>query len=88
MPERKHLRGVSEKEQRQYEHIKEAALGASGGMALIEAAKGAELIVLGSRGRGGFLGLLLGAVSQQCEHHPPCPLVILPPPEQPRPAES
>lgn len=48
---------------------------------LIESARGAELLVLGSRGRGGFLGLLLGSVSQQCAQHPPCPVVILPPPD-------
>jgi nucleotide-binding universal stress UspA family protein len=45
---------------------------------LIEAGKSAELLVLGSRGRGGFLGLLLGSVTQQVAHHPPCPVVILP----------
>jgi nucleotide-binding universal stress UspA family protein len=37
------------------------------------------LLVLGSRGHGGFVGLLLGSVSQQCAQHPPCPVVILPP---------
>jgi nucleotide-binding universal stress UspA family protein len=49
---------------------------------LIESARGADLLVIGSRGRGGFLGLLLGSVSHQCAHHPPCPLVILPPPRE------
>jgi nucleotide-binding universal stress UspA family protein len=48
---------------------------------LIEAGRGAELLVLGSRGRGGFVGFQLGSVSQQCATHPPCPVVILPPPE-------
>ncbi len=46
---------------------------------LIRAGRGAELLVVGSRGRGGFAGLLLGSVSQQCAQHPPCPVVILPP---------
>jgi nucleotide-binding universal stress UspA family protein len=46
--------------------------------ALIEAAQGAELLVVGSRGHGGFTGLLLGSVSQQCTHHAPCPVVIVP----------
>jgi nucleotide-binding universal stress UspA family protein len=45
--------------------------------ALIEESEGAELLVVGSRGHGGFTGLLLGSVSQQCAHHAPCPTVIV-----------
>ncbi len=45
---------------------------------LLEEAGDAELLVVGSRGLGGFRGLLLGSVSQQCAHHAPCPLVIVP----------
>jgi nucleotide-binding universal stress UspA family protein len=44
---------------------------------LIEAAKGADLLVLGSRGRGGFAGLKLGSVSQECVQHAACPVVII-----------
>jgi nucleotide-binding universal stress UspA family protein len=47
--------------------------------ALIETAKGADLLVVGTRGRGGFSGLLLGSVSQAVTHHAPCPVVVVPP---------
>lgn len=43
--------------------------------ALIDAAKDGELLVVGSRGAGGFTGLLLDSVSRQCTYHAPCPVV-------------
>lgn len=46
---------------------------------LIEEAKGADMLVVGSRGRGGFRGLLLGSVSQRIAHHGDCPVVIVRP---------
>jgi nucleotide-binding universal stress UspA family protein len=46
---------------------------------LIKAAVGADMLVVGSRGRGGFRGLLLGSVSQQIAHHGDCPVVIVRP---------
>jgi len=49
---------------------------------LLEEAASADLLVLGSRGLGGFRGLLLGSVSQQCAHHAPCPVVIVPHPRE------
>jgi nucleotide-binding universal stress UspA family protein len=44
---------------------------------LIAAAVGADLLVVGSRGHGGFVGLMLGSVSQQCVSHAPCPVVVV-----------
>jgi nucleotide-binding universal stress UspA family protein len=44
---------------------------------LLEAAGGADLLVVGSRGHGGLAGALLGSVSLHCAHHAPCPLVIV-----------
>jgi nucleotide-binding universal stress UspA family protein len=53
---------------------------AAGGAAkaLMDAAKGADLLVVGTRGRGGFTGLLLGSVSQQVASHATVPVVVVP----------
>lgn len=46
--------------------------------ALIQAGRGADLLVIGSRGHGGFRGLLLGSTSLQVVTHAPCPVVVVP----------
>lgn len=44
---------------------------------LLERAKDAELLVVGSHGHGGFLGALIGSVSQHCVQHAACPVVVV-----------
>lgn len=46
---------------------------------LLETAQGADLVVVGSRGLGGFAGMLLGSVGHHIAHHSPCPVVLIPP---------
>lgn len=47
--------------------------------ALLHTSKGADLLVVGHRGRGGFAGLLLGSVAEQCVRHAACPVLVVRP---------
>ncbi|MGD1011194.1 MAG: universal stress protein [Acidimicrobiales bacterium] len=46
--------------------------------ALLAAAKGAELLVVGNRGHGAFVGMLIGSVPEHIMRHAPCAVVIVP----------
>lgn len=45
---------------------------------LLARAEQARMLVIGTRGHGGFTGLVLGSVSHQCVTHPPCPVTVVP----------
>ncbi|MFF1714668.1 universal stress protein [Streptomyces sp. NPDC058268] len=67
----------------QLDHPPEVTIRVAEGHAvevLMDAARNAQLLVLGSRGHGTFAGILLGSVSQHCVQHAPCPVVIIPQP--------
>ena len=59
--------------------VERSAVHGAAAPVLLEAARGAAALVVGTRGHGGFVGLLLGSVTQQCAHHASCPFVIVPP---------
>jgi len=61
--------------------VKRVVVEGGPAQALMQVAADADLLVVGTRGHGGFVGLLLGSVSQQCAHHSQCPIVIVPPRE-------
>jgi nucleotide-binding universal stress UspA family protein len=72
------LRGLTPEPQVDFE-----ALRGSPAQALLKRVTAESGLVLGSRGRGGFLGLLLGSVSRACIEHAPCPVMIIRQPEPP-----
>jgi len=57
--------------------IEQRVVEGTAGAALVDESRNADLLVVGSRGHGGFAQLLLGSVSQQCAQHAACPVVIV-----------
>lgn len=60
-------------------HVRREVLGGHPAMVLSQQAVGARCLVVGSRGVGGFRGLILGSTSRTLVHHAPCPLIVVPP---------
>jgi nucleotide-binding universal stress UspA family protein len=58
--------------------VERRAVCGSASQLLVDLTDDADLLVVGARGRGGFVGLLLGSVSEQVARHARCPVVIVP----------
>lgn len=58
-------------------HVERRVVEGRPAAALVDESRAADMVVVGSRGHGGFTGLLLGSVSQQVAHHAACPVVIV-----------
>ncbi|MFD9130733.1 universal stress protein [Kitasatospora sp. NPDC059571] len=62
--------------------VRERVLNGNAATVLLDAAHGADLLVLGNRGHGGFTQALLGSVGQHCVQHADCPVVIVRGPQE------
>ncbi|MFF0344761.1 universal stress protein [Kribbella sp. NPDC004875] len=65
-------------------HVETSLMGGAAAKTLVDAARDARLVVLGSRGHGGWSGLLVGSVAVQVTTHADCPVVVIPHDFQPR----
>jgi nucleotide-binding universal stress UspA family protein len=57
--------------------IESKTVGGPAGMALVDASRGADLLVVGSRGHGEFVSALLGSVSEHCVTHAHSPVLVV-----------
>jgi nucleotide-binding universal stress UspA family protein len=57
--------------------VRRQVVEGSAARVLIEVSRGAAALVVGSRGHGGFAGLLLGSVSSVCAEHATCPVLVV-----------
>ncbi len=62
-------------------HVQLVAMPGKPSRRLVEASRGADLLVVGARGHGGFKDLKLGSVSEQCVRHAKCPVLVVRPGE-------
>jgi nucleotide-binding universal stress UspA family protein len=78
---RKHLEGIVAEVMHDHPEVAVRAVVAEGhpAAALVELARDADLLVVGSHGRGAFTGMLLGSVGQHCVQHAHCPVLVLRP---------
>ena len=81
---RRMLQAIAEKAAREHPGLKVDIRVMEGhpAPALIEASRNAQLLVVGSRGHGAFVEMLLGSVSQHCVSHCACPVVVVRHPHQ------
>jgi nucleotide-binding universal stress UspA family protein len=59
-------------------HVVHVVREGSTSKVLLDQAKGADILVVGARGHGGFTGLLLGSVANAVINHAPCPVAVIP----------
>ncbi|MEU7700972.1 MULTISPECIES: universal stress protein [unclassified Streptomyces] len=57
--------------------VTRTVVGGNAPQALLDAAEGATLLVVGDRGRSGFTAAVLGSVSLHVTQHAPCPVVVV-----------
>jgi len=59
------------------QRLRTSVVNGAPAVVLVERSKSADLLVVGSRGHGGFAEMLLGSVSDHCVHHASCPVVVV-----------